>query len=235
MGPWLFLPVLASTVTAPLWSGFAFGSFGAEKVTQEGYVRVSVIVGRDRRVERCEVIDSTAPQMNEATCRILAGGARFTRPPKVRTKDGSWITTVRVVYRIAGEPQPSIRQVRKALPPSSLPSSVPSPLSLTRPATLIDPERRMATDADYPAEASATGEEGTTGFRLAIDQQGAVTSCSITKTSGSASLDAATCRLAMDRLRFRSATDDSGKPKAGSWTSALRWVLPRTPLPKPRR
>src|SRR3546814_3854253 len=52
-----------------------------------------------------------------------------------------------------------------------------------------------ATNADYPSSALRNEEEGTTGFRVTVGTNGRVTDCSVTSSSGSSTLDEATCRL----------------------------------------
>ncbi|HEX8512735.1 MAG TPA: TonB family protein, partial [Allosphingosinicella sp.] len=66
--------------------------------------------------------------------------------------------------------------------------------------------------ADYPEAAWQAGEEGRVGFLLLIGAAGRVESCSITSSSGSATLDAATCPLLVERARFEPARDHRGRP-----------------------
>lgn len=47
--------------------------------------------------------------------------------------------------------------------------------------------------AEYPPIALRNGEQGRVGYQLDVDASGQVTGCRITTSSGSASLDAATC------------------------------------------
>ncbi|WJY18501.1 TonB family protein [Alteriqipengyuania flavescens] len=58
-------------------------------------------------------------------------------------------------------------------------------------------------DADYPVEAWRRGEEGSVAFALSYDSSGRVTGCEIRQSSGSASLDAATCPLLYKRAVIR--------------------------------
>lgn len=55
---------------------------------------------------------------------------------------------------------------------------------------------------DYPAAALRNGEQGTVSFAVAISSEGRVTHCSITNSSGSASLDVTTCSIIQRRARF---------------------------------
>lgn len=79
---------------------------------------------------------------------------------------------------------------------------------------------------DYPMAALRRGDAGTTRFRLTVGPNGKVTDCAIVKSSGSSTLDGATCRLMRQRARFDPAKNSDGKPISDSVTSAIRWVLP---------
>ena len=80
--------------------------------------------------------------------------------------------------------------------------------------------------ADYPAAAIRAGEEGTVKVRLDISPKGRVSACTVTASSGSASLDETSCRILTERLRFRPAHDEQGKPTTDSLETAIRWKLP---------
>lgn len=102
----------------------------------------------------------------------------------------------------------------------------------TAPATPprpIDPGSWVSED-DYPAEALSGQVEGRTEFRLSIDARGRVTACDILN-SANAALDAATCRLMVQRARFEPARDAAGAV-ASTHTSSIDWRLPEVrPVP----
>jgi protein TonB len=81
-------------------------------------------------------------------------------------------------------------------------------------------------DADYPASAIRDEQQGTTRFRLTVGADGRVSDCVVTGSSGSAALDATTCRLMKSRARFTPARDGEGRPAADVVANAIRWVLP---------
>lgn len=83
--------------------------------------------------------------------------------------------------------------------------------------------------SDYPSPALREGREGVTGFRLAVSANGLPTECAITASSGSSDLDAATCANILRRARFRPALDAKGEPTSGSFSSRVRWVIPKAP------
>lgn len=118
-------------------------------------------------------------------------------------------------------PQPGPAVVPKADPPA--PRIEPK---------RIEPARAKAnlasyvSDEDYPSSAVRNEEQGTTRFRLTVGANGRVTECSVTSSSGSAALDATTCKLMRQRAKFTPAMDSSGSPTGDTVASAIRWVLP---------
>jgi TonB family protein len=78
----------------------------------------------------------------------------------------------------------------------------------------------------YPVEAILKKEQGRTVARIEVDAAGAPLKCSVTVSSGSTSLDARTCEIAIASLRFNPARDRGGTPISASYTLPVRWVLP---------
>lgn len=85
---------------------------------------------------------------------------------------------------------------------------------------------KWVTDADYRTRWINEGLSGSARFTLAIDARGAVTDCSVTRSTGHAVLDAATCQLVTRRARFEPARDSAGKPVAGSYSGSINWKIP---------
>jgi periplasmic protein TonB len=90
---------------------------------------------------------------------------------------------------------------------------------------------RWFSDADYPPRARRNEEFGTTLYRLTISPEGRVSACSIIRSSGSASLDVETCKLATRRARFNSATDADGNPVEGEFRGYVEWGVRYYPPP----
>lgn len=65
---------------------------------------------------------------------------------------------------------------------------------------------------DYPHDAFQSRREGVVGLRFVVGVSGRVTDCAVTRSSGDASLDAATCRIILKRFRYHPALDASGRP-----------------------
>ena len=81
---------------------------------------------------------------------------------------------------------------------------------------------------DFPSSALRSGKEGIVGFRLSITDQGNVENCEITKSSSIRALDDTTCRLLMERAKFKPARDSDGQPMEGSFSSRVVWTIPNT-------
>ena len=78
----------------------------------------------------------------------------------------------------------------------------------------------------YPPEAKRKGEQGRVGVRLDIDKTGRPIACVVVESSGSDSLDAATCELALANGRFRPALGARGQPVAATYKlPGVRWEL----------
>ena len=107
---------------------------------------------------------------------------------------------------------------------------VPAPIFVSAgPVPVENPGNWIKPD-DYPLSALRNGEAGTTGFALSIDALGRISACAITSSSGSSTLDMATCTILQQRAKFRAATDATGRPVVGTYHSRTRWVLPPPPV-----
>lgn len=113
----------------------------------------------------------------------------------------------------------------------SAPGPVPPPApQAPRPPT--NWPSALLSDEDYPAAALRSEEQGRVGYRLAIGADGRVSGCTITGSSGSAALDAATCRIMRSRARFTPARDSRGNPAADAREGWIDWVMQQDP-PEP--
>lgn len=110
------------------------------------------------------------------------------------------------------------------------PAPPPPPPAPPRVAKALQPRGNpggWATDADYPPSALRAEEQGVTGFRLQVGPDGRVTNCTVTSSSGSSSLDEATCRLVTRRARFTPAEDASGNKIAATYANKITWRIPQ--------
>lgn len=82
-------------------------------------------------------------------------------------------------------------------------------------------------DSDYPREAGEQGAGGVVGVRYVVAIDGRVPRCQVTRSSGSAALDDTTCRLIMERYRFKPGHDARGRPFAATIVENEEWVIER--------
>lgn len=104
-------------------------------------------------------------------------------------------------------------------PPRAPPMTRPSPHD---PASVM----RLFSADDYPPEAVRLEQQGIVAYSATVGPDGRVASCDIVTSSGSASLDAATCSIIQRRARFRPASDQQGRPIAEKFSGRISWVLP---------
>jgi len=81
------------------------------------------------------------------------------------------------------------------------------------------------TSTDYPAEALKLKQQGRVRFEVVTSVEGRVKSCRIVESSGFASLDAQTCRVIQERMRFTPARDRKGQPAEDLLRGTLTWRL----------
>jgi len=112
--------------------------------------------------------------------------------------------------------QPSAR------PPAPAPAPAPDAAPLRPTAWPF----RLFTDEDYPAAALRAREQGRVVYRIEIGPDGRVSGCAVRRSSGSASLDAATCRIVRSRARFAPARDGAGRPVRDHRDGDVLWRLP---------
>ncbi len=82
-------------------------------------------------------------------------------------------------------------------------------------------------DSDYPPGALAAGVSGVVFIRFTVGVDGRVHDCRVTKTSGSAELDAVTCRLITQRFRYRPTVDASGRKVPDTVEGEHHWEATR--------
>lgn len=111
--------------------------------------------------------------------------------------------------------------------PAAAPPPPPQPKFTPKSAQPKGNPGNWATTNDYPTRALREEREGVTGFRVSVGTDGRATGCDVTSSSGSADLDQATCSNVMRRARFTPATDGEGNPTTGSYSSRVRWVIPK--------
>lgn len=94
--------------------------------------------------------------------------------------------------------------------------------------------RGHLSDRDYPRWAGEQGVGGTVSVRFTVALDGRAVNCRITRSSGSAELDAITCGLIERRYRYEPSRDHHGRPVLSDVVEDHEWVTYDEP-PDPRR
>jgi periplasmic protein TonB len=123
-------------------------------------------------------------------------------------------------------PPPPAPPVLVAAPPAAVVAPPPPPKGPDKQASPKGNPGNWANSNDYPTRALREEKEGVTRFRVTVGADGRVTSCDVTGSSGSPELDTTTCSLITRRGRFNPALS-GGSPTAGSWSSSVRWQIPK--------
>ncbi|MDE2435009.1 MAG: TonB family protein [Sphingomonadales bacterium] len=123
-------------------------------------------------------------------------------------------------------PPPVAPVVPVIAPPAPVPAPPPPRIQPKSPTPKGQPGN-WANSNDYPSGPLRRNEEGVTRFRVSVGPDGRVASCEVTGSSGSSELDSTTCSLISRRGRFNPATDGEGNAVSGSWTSSVRWQIPK--------
>lgn len=152
--------------------------------------------------------------------------SRFTAPPALVPIPSPTPLRVPDQPPLPPLPGPTIGTGQEPIPDLPPPPPPPPPAPKMEPARARANLASYVSDSDYPASAIRAEEQGTTRFRLAVGPDGRVSQCTVTGSSGSSALDAATCRIMKARARFTPARDGYGNPAADTVANAIRWVLP---------
>lgn len=80
-------------------------------------------------------------------------------------------------------------------------------------------------EEDYPREAVRLHQSGKVYIRFAVGADGRVSQCTVTRSSGSPSLDSATCRLILRRFRYGPSRDAAGRPHGDVVEGVHQWRI----------
>ena len=206
-------PVPAVRTRANLALYFSADDYPAAalRAEEQGSVFFRLEIAPSGRVSACTVTASSgSAALDNAACRILRSRVRATPARDALGNAVADTLTSSVHFSLpeldpfperAGLPFPATR----AVPLAPLPSAGPA--------------------RAYPRGARAAGVEGIAHVWLFVGTDGRVRACRVGQTSGSAALDAATCRLLTSRARFAPARD-GGAPACDVAEGAIAWLLP---------
>jgi protein TonB len=88
-------------------------------------------------------------------------------------------------------------------------------------------------NGDYPRWAGEAGIGGTVSVRYAVEIDGRVSGCVVTRSSGDAALDEFTCGLIVKRFRFKPSLEASGRPVRSYIVENHDWTIEIDPDPPP--
>lgn len=106
------------------------------------------------------------------------------------------------------------------------PGPAPKPVAEAIAAKARNNPGEWITEADYKSSWINRGWAGNAGFRLEVGASGRVEGCEITRSTGFAALDEATCALVTKRARFDPARNGDGDKVSGTYSSSVRWQIP---------
>lgn len=95
----------------------------------------------------------------------------------------------------------------------------------TGPTMFGDPGEWFGPD-QYPKDALSAGRQGRVVVNISIDLTGTATGCTIEISSGTTSLDKATCDIALAHAVFDPAIDNNGKPTTAVFKLPVNWLIP---------
>jgi protein TonB len=109
-----------------------------------------------------------------------------------------------------------------AQPPSAVGPAAP----VAMPARAVQWLSNYVGMSDYPAEARRLRQQGVVRYELTIGTNGRPIACRVLTSSGSPSLDEATCRVMGGRARFHPARDAAGRPTIDRIRHSINWIYP---------
>lgn len=189
---------------------FAYEDYPADarRASEQGRVAVAVRIDDQGHPYKCWVTTSSGSKsLDDATCSLVMTRASFTPAKDPSGKPIEWTYNVSTRWSL----QSDIAAPAVALPLRS------KGRVLGNPATWF-------TNDDYPPDARARGEAGRVAIALTITAAGQPIACQVVASSGSNSLDNATCRLAMERGRFYAPRDANNVAVPFKYEVATTWV-----------
>lgn len=121
-------------------------------------------------------------------------------------------------FSVQQEAPPPITTVKA--PPPAPPKAAAPPAAPTQ----LEAIQRTHSLPPYPTISQRLGEQGTTSMEVAINTEGTVTECKVTKSSGSERLDTAACTYVQSHWRWKPPTRE-GQPVAVSTNVNVKWDL----------
>lgn len=143
-----------------------------------------------------------------------------TPPPMVSTNLAPTMT-----MQTVPNPPPVYIPAPVAAPPA--PPAPPPPPVVSKAANAKGNVNSWFGTDSYPPSALRAEEQGAVAVVWTINTAGRVEGCTVTQSSGSSTLDNATCSNLTRRGRYTPATDAAGNPIASKGNARVRWVIPK--------
>lgn len=212
----------------------------AERDEEQGAVHFRLVIAPDGRIAECIVTRSSgSATLDTATCRALRVRVRYA---PLRRLGGSRTATSDqgvVRWRLAPggprrprRPDPNPPMEEWTVHPAPGEEIAAPPASAAPPgagvAVRAVPHANLTVyfrSTDYPPDAFRQNRQGDVRFELDIGANGRVTNCRIIVSSGTPSLDRATCRIIQARARFTPARDGAGNAVPDTIASHIGWWL----------
>jgi TonB family protein len=198
------------------------------RLQEQGTAVVKYLVKEDGSVGDCDVTKSSGkPVLDDAACAMVTGRWKF----KPATKDGKPVAeflTAEVAFKLSevpNGPAPTSTALlsRPPTPPAPLPAvKVPRDPRLPTPPEPIT--SHVVTVDDYPVASRGLQEQGTVEVKYLVREDGVVSDCTVTASSGKRLLDIAACTIVKRRWKFKPAMKD-GKPFADTVTAGVIFRL----------
>lgn len=203
---WLAAPVAAAEPpVVVLWNDPRDYPWEARLREQQGDVGLVLSLTADGEITGCTVTESSEiPSLDSGSCALLTARKWF---PPAPTKGG----------RASGPARQPVLIRWKLRPFANGPIDFGG-------AWPIEPQSWMR-GIKFPKAARRARQDGRAHIAFDITERGRVGNCTIVNSSGSAALDAATCRAYVDRARFVPAGEPGGGPRQTRATSLLKWRL----------
>jgi len=91
----------------------------------------------------------------------------------------------------------------------------------------LDGPRSWISNDNYPSEALRNREQGVVEVQLDISEKGRIENCQVVTSSGSRSLDEASCKMVARGPAYLPAKDELGKKIRAVVRRRIAWTLPR--------
>jgi TonB family protein len=199
-------------------------------VTDHGSVRVQLVIDTAGQIASCTVIRPTnIASLDSAACPFARQTLRFSPGTDKNGKPEAYRTEFTVHYVTPHVPQTA----------ADLPIMPHEPVIIEDPAREVaqkkygtrgpgratPAQRIVGTDSsNFASEAATYMKNGQVAVLVDVGTDGSPAGCSVVRTSGSRSLDNATCKYALGHFRYRPGTDYYGNPVVDEDLFTINWA-----------